>query len=223
MPENNQASEHGEAEAEESRTGQAEAERVSGWRELYTTEDYWEIWLGLAIIAAGLLIFLSRPPEGMEETIDRSNATMAREADEASFRTVAWYKASEAKKKLKGTSGDLAKSIKSFISKPHGWKSNPLESLVVNDELAAQKKAAAQKKHDAACRAKKEELTLAVGLSLVFTSIMMIVMPAFIKLVSVPEVLGGAWMGGTIDATGAVAAAGEFLGERGGSCRCVQR
>jgi len=66
----------------------------------------------------------------------------------------------------------------------------------------------------AACRAKKEELTLAVGLSLVFTSIMMIVMPAFIKAVGMPEVLGGAWMGGTIDATGAVAAAGAFLGDR---------
>jgi uncharacterized membrane protein YadS len=65
----------------------------------------------------------------------------------------------------------------------------------------------------AACRAKKEELTLAVGLSLVFTSIMMIAMPAFIKAVGMPEVLGGAWMGGTIDATGAVAAAGEFLGQ----------
>ena len=66
----------------------------------------------------------------------------------------------------------------------------------------------------AACRAKKEELTLAVGMSLVFTSIMMIVMPAFIKAVGIPEILGGAWMGGTIDATGAVAAAGAFLGER---------
>jgi len=65
-----------------------------------------------------------------------------------------------------------------------------------------------------ACRAKKEELTLAVGLSLVFTSIMMIVMPAIIKATGMPEVLGGAWMGGTIDATGAVAAAGAFLGEK---------
>ncbi|WP_235896634.1 YeiH family protein [Oceanidesulfovibrio marinus] len=65
----------------------------------------------------------------------------------------------------------------------------------------------------AACRAKKEELTLSVGMSLVFTSIMMILMPAFIKAVGMPEVLGGAWMGGTIDATGAVAAAGAFLGE----------
>jgi uncharacterized integral membrane protein (TIGR00698 family) len=66
----------------------------------------------------------------------------------------------------------------------------------------------------AACRAKKEELTLAVGLSLVFTSIMMILMPAFIKAVDIPHVLGGAWMGGTIDATGAVAAAGAFLSDK---------
>ncbi|MBU4345042.1 MAG: YeiH family protein, partial [Proteobacteria bacterium] len=66
----------------------------------------------------------------------------------------------------------------------------------------------------AACRAKKEELTLAIGLSLVFTSIMMVAMPAFIKAVGMPHVLGGAWMGGTIDATGAVAAAGAFLSEK---------
>jgi len=69
----------------------------------------------------------------------------------------------------------------------------------------------------AACKAKKEELTLAVGLSLVFTSIMMIVMPAIIKTtfpVDKQLILGGAWMGGTIDATGAVAAAGAFLGEK---------
>lgn len=66
----------------------------------------------------------------------------------------------------------------------------------------------------AACRAKKEELTLAIGLSMVFTSIMMIVMPAFIKLVGMNHILGGAWMGGTIDATGAVVAAGAFLSDR---------
>ncbi|MCF6290623.1 MAG: YeiH family protein [Desulfobacterales bacterium] len=69
----------------------------------------------------------------------------------------------------------------------------------------------------AACRAKKEELTLAVGLSLVFTAIMMIVMPAVIKgtfPVDKQMILGGAWMGGTIDASGAVAAAGAFLGEK---------
>lgn len=66
----------------------------------------------------------------------------------------------------------------------------------------------------AACRAKKEELTLAIGISLIFTAIMMIAMPAFIKAVGMPEVLAGAWMGGTIDATGAVAAAGAFIGPK---------
>jgi uncharacterized membrane protein YadS len=49
---------------------------------------------------------------------------------------------------------------------------------------------------------------------MVFTSIMMIVMPAFINAVGMPEVLGGAWIGGTIDATGAVVAAGAFLGDK---------
>ncbi len=65
----------------------------------------------------------------------------------------------------------------------------------------------------AACRASKEELTVAVGLSMIFTSVMMIVMPIAIKAMGLPEVLGGAWIGGTIDATGAVVAAGAFLGD----------
>jgi uncharacterized integral membrane protein (TIGR00698 family) len=65
----------------------------------------------------------------------------------------------------------------------------------------------------AACRAKKEELTTAIGLSMVFTAVMMVALPAFIRAVGMPEVLGGAWIGGTIDATGAVVAAGAFLGD----------
>lgn len=67
----------------------------------------------------------------------------------------------------------------------------------------------------AACRAKKSELSLAIGLSLGFTVIMMIVMPMIITRVGMDPVLGGAWIGGTIDATGAVAAAGESLGSTG--------
>lgn len=66
----------------------------------------------------------------------------------------------------------------------------------------------------AACKASKEELTVAIGLSMIFTSVMMIVMPAFINYMGMPEILGGAWIGGTIDATGAVVAAGAFLGEK---------
>ncbi|MBC8875160.1 MAG: putative sulfate exporter family transporter [Planctomycetes bacterium] len=430
MSEDNQAAEQKEDKGEGG----------SRWSELYKTEDYWAIWLGLAIIAVGLVIFLPRAPEGMDAKIQESNTAMAQQADEAPFRTIAWYKASDAKRKLKATGEDLPKTIKKYTGKPHGWKTNPIEAFVVTEPRAVEKKAAAQEKLDAAdeklakaeadakdaeeaaraadfkddelndkaeaaivawrnakpavssaskkvkaakplnqigyllamgavyaalfgigmlfmgksfgkfilgfsvvflvavlaqmfaaqanvkdaglgyaawailfgllisntigtpnwvkpavqteyfiktglvllgaeilfskivtigvpgifvawvvtpivlittylfgqkvlkipsktlnmtisadmsvcgvsaaiataaaCRAKKEELTLAVGLSLVFTSVMMVVMPAFIKAVGMPQILGGAWMGGTIDATGAVAAAGEFLGEK---------
>jgi uncharacterized integral membrane protein (TIGR00698 family) len=66
----------------------------------------------------------------------------------------------------------------------------------------------------AACRAKKEELTLAIGLSMVFTAVCMVAQPAFAKLVGLSQILAGAWMGSTIDSTGAVAAAGAFYGEK---------
>ena len=64
----------------------------------------------------------------------------------------------------------------------------------------------------ASCRAKKEDLTLAVGMTLIFTVLMMFFMPLAIKWIGMNEILGGAWMGGTIDSTGAVVAAGSMLG-----------
>jgi len=64
-----------------------------------------------------------------------------------------------------------------------------------------------------ACKAKKEELSLAIGMSLSFTVIMMIVMPILIKLIGMNEIVGGAWIGGTIDSTGAVVAAAATLGK----------
>jgi uncharacterized membrane protein YadS len=65
----------------------------------------------------------------------------------------------------------------------------------------------------AACKAKKEELSLAIGLSLLFTVAMMVAMPPFIQWAGIDPIVGGAWLGGTIDATGAVVAAGEMLGK----------
>jgi uncharacterized membrane protein YadS len=66
----------------------------------------------------------------------------------------------------------------------------------------------------AACKAKKEELSLAIGMSLSFTVVMMIVLPIMIRLMGLGDIVGGAWLGGTIDATGAVAVAGAALGDR---------
>lgn len=407
--------------------------------DLWKKEDYWAIWLGFVILLLGVIIYFPRGPEDMREKIDKANATLQTEAERAPFKTIAWYNASDSKKKLKATSSDIGKTIKTFTSKPHSWKGNPVQAFVMSEDAADAKKAKGVEKYEkakaaeeaalakanaaetaaeaagfqdealnaaavsaiddwrnahlkaskakkgakakpynqipyliglmvvlgiffgigkqvmtkdmgkfmvgfvfvfivavlaytaasnatmkhygigyaawaimfgliisntvgtpkwampavqveyyiktglvllgaeilfgkilsigipgifvawvvtpvvlistyifgqkivkipsktlnitvsadmsvcgvsaaiataAACRAKKEELTLAVGLSLIFTSIMMIVMPAVIKAVGMPHVLGGAWMGGTIDATGAVAAAGAFLSDK---------
>ncbi len=68
----------------------------------------------------------------------------------------------------------------------------------------------------AACKAKKTDLTFAVGVSLIFTVLMMVGMPIFCKLVAMDPMVGGAWIGGTVDSTGAVVLAGNALGEVAG-------
>ena len=407
--------------------------------DLWKQEDYWAIWIGAFILILGMLIYFPKGDQAVVAKIDKANAVLKEESAKAPFKTIAWYRAVDTKKGLKATSSPIGKSIKVFTGKPHGWSSNPLDSLFFGKEAAEAKNAKGKAKYDAAkaaaasaletaraaedraadagfsddtlnaeakeavaawraaktkassakkkigskpfnqipyligfmivlavvfgfgklvmgesygkfmigfvfvfliavlsyiaagnstmkhygigyaawailfgmiisntvgtpewvkpavqteyyiktglvllgaeilfgkilsigvpgifvawivtpivlvttyifgqkivkmpsktlnitvsadmsvcgvsaaiatasaCRAKKEELTLAVGLSLVFTSIMMILMPAFIKAVDMPHVLGGAWMGGTIDATGAVAAAGAFLSDQ---------
>ncbi len=64
----------------------------------------------------------------------------------------------------------------------------------------------------AACRAKKEELTLAIGITMIFTVIMMIAMPVLCRMMGLDDMVAGAWIGGTVDSTGAVVASGAMLG-----------
>ena len=425
---------------ENSQDSQVVTDRGEGHlSDLWKKEDYWAIWLGFGLLILGMFIYFPLGPEGMEESLAKANSTLEVEAEKAPFKTIAWYRAVDAKKKLKASSSAAGSQIKKFTGKPHTWSTNPLDAFYKSEETvgaanaqrkpnydearaveaealaaariaekaaeiesfgnearnaeavaatnawrAAQLKTSKAKgkatakpysqlphliglmialavffgvgmkvmgkdmlkfmggfafvfgiavlaylvagqatiKHygigyaawaiifgmlisntvgtpkwvmpavqteyfiktglvllgaeilfgkilligipgifvawivtpivllttywfgqkivkipsktlnitisadmsvcgvsaaiatAAACRAKKEELTLAVGLSLVFTSIMMVVMPAFIKAVGISHVLGGAWMGGTIDATGAVAAAGAFLSDR---------
>lgn len=66
----------------------------------------------------------------------------------------------------------------------------------------------------AACKAKKEELSLAISISLFFTVIMMVVQPFLVRWWGLSEEVGGAWIGGTIDSSGAVIAAGKAVGPR---------
>lgn len=65
----------------------------------------------------------------------------------------------------------------------------------------------------AASKATKEDLTLGVGMTMIFTVLMMIVMPGIVQATGMDLRVGAAWLGGTIDATGAVVAAAAFLGD----------
>lgn len=67
----------------------------------------------------------------------------------------------------------------------------------------------------AASKAKKNDLSLAVSISIIFTVIMMVFEPIIIKVVGLGELMGGALIGGTVDSTGAVTVAGTALGELG--------
>ena len=65
-------------------------------------------------------------------------------------------------------------------------------------------------------RALAGEFLIKTGLSLFFTVLMMVAMPPLIAWMGLDPIVGVAWIGGTIDATGAVVAAGESLGKEAG-------
>lgn len=66
----------------------------------------------------------------------------------------------------------------------------------------------------AAVKAKKEEISAAISVSLIFTVLMMIGMPFLIRWMGLTEAVGGAWIGGTVDSTGAVVVAGSMVGPK---------
>ena len=61
----------------------------------------------------------------------------------------------------------------------------------------------------------RKKLSYVTSLVLIVAAPMMLVMPWIIRGFDISEVVGGAWMGGTIDTSGAVVAAGALLSEAG--------
>jgi uncharacterized integral membrane protein (TIGR00698 family) len=60
----------------------------------------------------------------------------------------------------------------------------------------------------------RRKLSYVTSLVLIVAAPMMIVMPWAVRAFGIPELVGGAWVGGTIDTSGAVVAAGELISER---------
>lgn len=57
----------------------------------------------------------------------------------------------------------------------------------------------------------KKKLSYVTSLVLVVAVPMMVIMPWIVKGFGIPDVVGGAWLGGTLDTTGSVTAAGELI------------
>ena len=64
----------------------------------------------------------------------------------------------------------------------------------------------------AASKAKKDDLSIAVSISIIFTILMMVFEPMLIRACGMSNIMGGSLIGGTIDSTGAVVVAGTALG-----------
>ena len=64
----------------------------------------------------------------------------------------------------------------------------------------------------AASGAKKDDLSITISISIIFTILMMVFEPMIIKATGMTQLMGGALIGGTVDSTGAVALAGNALG-----------
>jgi uncharacterized membrane protein YadS len=59
----------------------------------------------------------------------------------------------------------------------------------------------------------KKKLSYVTSLVLIVAVPMMILMPWIVKAVGMPDVVGGAWLGGTLDTSGSVVAAGALISE----------
>ena len=64
----------------------------------------------------------------------------------------------------------------------------------------------------AAAKAKKDDLSLAIRISIIFTILMMVFEPMIIRWAGMNQLMGGSLIGGTVDSTGAVVLAGNALG-----------
>ena len=121
--------------------------------DLWKKEDYWAIWLGFFILILGMIIYFPSGPEGYRDKIDKANATLKAESEKAPFKTVAWYQAGAAKKKLRARSSGIGKAISKFMGRPHGWKANPFGAFYRGKAAADAANAKAKPAADAAKKA----------------------------------------------------------------------
>ena len=110
--------------------------RKNMWTELWLTEDYWAIWLGMFLLAVGFFLFVFNPPTDLQKKIHKANATMDAEAAKAPFKTIAYYEAQDDKGGLRARNSSVGKAIATFFSQPQKWATNPVDAFFLSKSKA---------------------------------------------------------------------------------------
>ena len=133
------------------------------WKELWTKEDWWAVWLGFAILLLGVVFYF--PSAGdMTTRLEAVNAKYGQTAMKTDkFKTVGYYQLSDAKKKVKAKNSAIGKFMGKLTKKPRKWSANPLDAFYMSDEKAAAKAAKAKPKYDKAKATEKAALTAAMA------------------------------------------------------------
>ncbi len=122
--------------------------KVSMWKQMGTTEDWWAIWLaGLLFIIAVFCVFTWKPPV---EKMPEYRATMNQEMEEAGFRTIAYTEAESELNSIQARREGLTATVHGLTDRPKGWDTNPIRSLYMGEEEAAAKRAEAAPRLEAA-------------------------------------------------------------------------
>lgn len=132
------------------------------WSDLWKKEDYWAIWLGFALLLFSICIYINGAPAEWSQTIAQSNAIMKEESAKAPFKTIAYFKAQDAKAKIKGTNLPISKDIAWLLATPSKWSGGDLfNAFYVSQASADAKNAVAREKAQAAQAKAAEAFTSA--------------------------------------------------------------
>jgi uncharacterized integral membrane protein (TIGR00698 family) len=120
------------------------------WSEMWKKEDWWAIWLGAIALIVGLIVFLPRPPAEMDARLTQAEAAMAAEQARAPFQTIEWHQANDTKSGMRARNEPYGRTIATWLATPASWTENPIRSLYLSEEAAAERRAAAAPRHEAA-------------------------------------------------------------------------
>lgn len=100
-----------------------------------------------------MIIYFPSAPD-LESKLDAAEAKYGQQAQRTDkFKTIAWFKLSDAKKKVKAKSSPAGKWLSTFSKKTRKWAANPVDAFYMSEAKADAKNLAAKPKSDKAAAA----------------------------------------------------------------------